>query len=458
MGDSLDGGVIAGCPLELQPPPPPPEPPPPAVTIRASIFFDGTLNNRTNTSQRIQNTWNYRLTPSLVGGSYENDYSNVANLEAEIQTQPNTETYKAFSLYIEGIGTLNGGKDDLFPGAAYGTGATGVKAKVNRSINEIIDRIGDLGINTDSPLTIILDSFGFSRGAAAARYFIYQVLTHESEILGRADGLTLQQRLRNIDYHVTSVGIKFVGLFDTVASYGRHHDDDTTDLHLDAISNADRVVQLAAADEHRINFPLTNIDSASNKIQIFLPGVHSDIGGGYVNMKREEGLSIYKLDWLSNIPTVRARYATILRNQRDFLIEKGWYLDSDFIQEWNELKVNRVVSNTYSKIPLKLMADYARQYGLIFSGVVDNLVDMATIKTEHIDQYISQYGSASYMSHWTMQATPRWLKNLRYSHFHYSANYDDIGMAPQFWSSTEGWEDSIDNRIAGERKRKIYDG
>src|SRR4029079_14671764 len=86
----------------------------------------------------------------------------------------------------------------------------------------------------------------FSRGAAAARHFVYKMM--------REEGQTLLDRLRDRGFSVGSVAVKFVGLFDTVASFGYAHYNDTRDLDLDAIAAADYVVQLAAAPEPRGDF------------------------------------------------------------------------------------------------------------------------------------------------------------------------------------------------------------
>ena len=61
--------------------PPPPEklgPPHAPVTVRASLFFDGTLNNRNNTETRMRGEADE---DQLESASYTNDYSNIAKLE-----------------------------------------------------------------------------------------------------------------------------------------------------------------------------------------------------------------------------------------------------------------------------------------------------------------------------------------------------------------------------------------
>src|SRR5690606_26300796 len=118
------------------------------------------------------------------------------------------------------------------------------------------------------------DVFGFSRGAAIARYAVYKLLLEEDK--------TIKDQLRLRGFHVAEAKVRFAGLFDTVSSHGISFQDDTRKLKLNAVSEADMVVQLAAADEYRKNFSLTDITSAEEKgIEYFMPGAHSDIGGSY---------------------------------------------------------------------------------------------------------------------------------------------------------------------------------
>ncbi|MGY2184495.1 PAAR domain-containing protein, partial [Pseudomonas agarici] len=46
--------------------------------------------------------------------------------------------------------------------------------------------------------------------------------------------------------------------------------------------SARQVVQLVANDEHRHNFSLTRTDT-----DLFVPGCHSDVGGGYLPLSTE---------------------------------------------------------------------------------------------------------------------------------------------------------------------------
>jgi len=457
------GGVVGqttqSCPLVTEPltdPPPPISP----ITIRACMFFDGTGNNRANTLERRQSTWNYRVLYRLgpLAGSYANHYSNVAELETHINHPAATNEYHSFSLYIEGIGTTDHFNDDL-AGQALGMGPTGVKSRTNLSISRLIGRIRGIVRNRRRPITIELHSFGFSRGAAAARYFIYQVFENEDGIPQR-----LRNQLETLGYRVADVTMKFVGLFDTVASLGRSHDDDTADLHLDAVSRAELVVHLASADEHRTNFPLTNVNSAgTNKIEIFLPGVHSDIGGGYTNNSEEADLKILCLNSISNIPMVVQAFGQKIDEVKRQLVASGWYYYNDFQQTWNELTVTRRgIQSSYSIIPLNLMANYAREKGIYFNGTLPGdaaLPEELRALRDHIIRYsVSKRTGGSVSTDWAHN--DQMLIPLRRTYFHFSAHYGIIGepMRPQFWSSARGWSDDLQNRLGGQRKRRIYNG
>ena len=107
---------------------PRPDPPRRSVTLRASVFFDGTLNSRANTRSYAGYTEAQKT--ASVDTSYANDYSNVSRLE-EVLHLPHTGFDHSYKLYIEGIGTTDGASDSG-DGKALGTGSTGVPAKVER--------------------------------------------------------------------------------------------------------------------------------------------------------------------------------------------------------------------------------------------------------------------------------------------------------------------------------------
>lgn len=144
------------------------------------LFFDGTLNNKENTRIReavqggIAKAWE-KDAYKMYGGkpssssSYQNDYSNVARMQMTC--------VKSYAIYVEGIGTVDR-LEDVSPGAGMGSGDTGIRGKVRKGcmqlIETIFERIGK-GKKIKQLKSLRLDVFGFSRGAAAARNFVYEV-------------------------------------------------------------------------------------------------------------------------------------------------------------------------------------------------------------------------------------------------------------------------------------------
>ncbi|KQQ33261.1 hypothetical protein ASF61_09175 [Duganella sp. Leaf126] len=153
--------------------------------------------------------------------------------------------------------------------------------------------------------------FGFSRGAAQARAFVRQLAEqycskHEDELIWTKSWAVIQPKLV----------IYFLGIFDTVASIGfggsrfesnlkycvgplwggvmylldnAGHSDWANDLSIP--SYVQFCEHYVAAHEVREKFPGDSIRSdqllPSNCREIFYPGSHSDIGGGYDDMDQE---------------------------------------------------------------------------------------------------------------------------------------------------------------------------
>jgi hypothetical protein len=413
----------------------PPAPKP--LRIRASLFFDGTGNNRVNIG----------LGPKASSeASYNDGLSNIAKLETAGIDRPGPDVDKHFTVYTEGIGTVDRGSD-VPRGMAVGKGWTGIVAKVERGIAAAISNIrAQAGYAGTRKIELIhLDTFGFSRGAAAARHCIWKCMQEAEK--------TLKNQLKALGFTVDTVVVKFVGLYDTVASYGLDHDGDTAQLHLDAISIAEKVVQLAAAEEHRANFRLTNIASAGKKgEEYFLPGVHSDVGGGYADKVDEVKLQVFDLDtsWLS-----KEEEAAIQRERR-WLIASGWYRASELETSWwNEIKATRRgIPSTYSRIPLQIMARFARKHGVLIASSLEG--------RHPIPAKLSKANTAiqDYVAHIQTSASTDWFKSnpaedpawhvaLRHDYLHFSAFYGGIANTPQ-WTK--------DDPVRGRRQRVIQNG
>ncbi|WP_268796530.1 T6SS phospholipase effector Tle1-like catalytic domain-containing protein [Pseudomonas huanghezhanensis] len=138
---------------------------------------------------------------------------------------------------------------------------------------------------------ITLDLFGFSRGATAARSFLNQLLKH----FGNNDNTFCGIPLR----------VRFMGLFDTVASVGLA---DAYPLPVDGHqqwgdapllkipSCVEQCVHMVAAHENRASFPVDLVLAGNsygpNCMEIVYPGMHADVGGGYSDSDQGKGTQL----------------------------------------------------------------------------------------------------------------------------------------------------------------------
>lgn len=286
------------------------------ITLRLGVFFDGTGNNQANSEtvagcmardvgleneaediQKFCAEFGYGIDGSAPDNSFGNDTSNVARLydlytdHSDVSIKPDAEE-AALKVYLEGIGTVSGGEDDLW-GQATGRGKNGVVARVEQSSALILRRLRVFKDNHPE-ITIKqleIDVFGFSRGAAAARHFANDIRKGVNSLLAKALPTGNSIFIEGFGWRVQQdLHLNFIGLFDTVPGI-------VTPLMLDFSPGNDRngglnlglptgaarkVVQLVARDEHRLNFALIRTDN-----DIVLPGSHSDIGGGYRPRMRE---------------------------------------------------------------------------------------------------------------------------------------------------------------------------
>jgi hypothetical protein len=468
------------------------------------VFIDGTANNRYNSQARIQwekmrlhepqevyndadhlriyaksedevegtKKFTVQGTPyeyKYGEGSYENDPTNTAILFDHYKKNKTT-----FKVYTEGIGTQTLGHEengiwvvdsyegDANRGLALGGGSSGIIARVKRAIEQTSKMIKE-NLKADQAIgTLTIDIFGFSRGAAAARNFVDEVMLREYFATGLKDrngndvdaafaiegkfpkhgwlGYKLTEKNITID----SLIVRFAGLYDTVAHFGYSQSDDIQELGLNSIAKAKHVVHMTANDEIRANFSLSRIPRGPNHIELNLPGVHSDVGGCYIE-GRPEGVPFAK-----NGPSDPNGYHFILRttNQRKLesdknrLVEAGWYTE-DQIQIFplrngaGELRSYRpYISNQYSFIPLHLMCKYALQIEVPFTmntltkaknftnnPISGNVKFLNTIKSR-LDAYANNvFASPTGNVSCTFELED--LKKLRNNYLHYNAVVGD---------------------------------
>jgi hypothetical protein len=163
---------------------------------------------------------------------------------------------------------------------------------------------------------IYISIFGFSRGATQARAFsnwLVALCKLDAMLRGKGDTMTLGG---------FEVEFSFMGLFDTVASVGAantfgnqwglggvngHSAWADAEVSL-RIPDKIPCLHLVAAHEVRRSFPLdsiaVNATLAGNCQEIVLPGVHSDLGGGYAPAEQGKGTDAMGSDMLSRIPLI----------------------------------------------------------------------------------------------------------------------------------------------------------
>ena len=295
------------------------------IILRIGMFFDGTGNNLANAgltaecrrqdlqefdeqtlghirqlceAYGYQDTNNDGLYDQSSGGSYGNELSNVALLyrlyeDQADQVVESTASEASIAVYIDGIGTTGGSEDSTW-GLAAGQGKTGVVARVGKSPALIITRLRRLLSNNPQLRIdkIEFDIFGFSRGAAAARHFANEVLKPLGGVLNTELNNDLPALAAGFSWSQDAC-INFIGLFDTVAAIA---DPLSGNLSVGDSRNpgvnlylppgcARKVLHLTAANEHRHNFSLNRVHPSHE--ELVLPGVHSNLGGGYPVVVRE---------------------------------------------------------------------------------------------------------------------------------------------------------------------------
>ncbi|QOW47010.1 MULTISPECIES: phospholipase effector Tle1 domain-containing protein [Acinetobacter] len=261
------------------------------------VFFDGTGNNRFNTASHRTNP---RSSPD-GSVSYENYYSNIALL---FMAMRETDTVK--KLYAEGSGTTQGQSDDS-RGLGLAMGGSGRWTRVS----ELLHRLNNL-VGSRNKANVVINVYGFSRGAAWARYFCHLLRS----TLG---GAWVDQKHEEWK----KAKINFVGIFDTVSSDGTRHYNDVRELGLDIgkPEGINYIAHLTAQNDYREHFPLTRIRGAIRDgigFECSFPGAHSDIGGGYSEIYLETNKALGRQDRA-------AQYQGAEYIDYQWFVNKGYY-------------------------------------------------------------------------------------------------------------------------------------
>lgn len=398
-----------------------PEPEPREITLTIGVFFDGTGNNSSNSTER-QNACSgehFGLSSAeaesaqtqcvklklghsgTAAGSHLGYYTNVHWLF----TLYNDELTAASgsgqeAIYIEGIGTENGEGDSAY-GMMSGRGDTGVVSKTDKAVGAVVTAIQDyLSKHPAARASIIkklqFDIFGFSRGAAAARHFANRVASQDVAIIA-----AIKTGLEDVTFTGTPGGsTRFLGIFDTVAAIGtpvngmNPHSADTGEVNIVLRPGvAQKVFQITARHESRFNFALNSIQPAWPELA--LPGAHSDIGGGY-NPDEYEACFVTR-PYFTTVPLstpdsqTRSYQQAAQEQQRmaDYpAIAPLLQQQKPAIHSWSDerlpadrygtlqkrsaaaLVLERPTRNDWSKVVLRVMLDAAQEAGAVFNSIL----------------------------------------------------------------------------------------
>lgn len=394
------------------------------ITLTIGVFFDGTGNNAVNTQNMLKayTAGHYNLddpeAESIlakcarenfgVSGSgatsYTGYYTNIhwlSTLYSRRLNEDNPDVQRA--VYIDGIGT-DAGKPDSKLGQGFGISDTGVVAKTDKAVSMLADSIQaalDAVSNKQTDCTFIIrslqfDIFGFSRGAAAARHFANRIQSEDPAVIS-----AIRQGVTGTAFSGSPSGkTRFIGIFDTVAAIGtpvnglNPHSADTGDVKLTLRPGvAEKVFHITAANECRFNFALNSVKPAWPELA--LPGVHSDIGGGYLPVTKEhlfltrpatetvpysqpgEKTQAYRqamaqLQKLDKSPCL----APLLRTND--ISAETWHDDRLPPDRYGQMQKRsfaaltlreRTVRNDWSRVVLRVMLEAAQEAGVVFDPI-----------------------------------------------------------------------------------------
>lgn len=359
--------------------------------ISIGIFFDGTGNNGVNI-----------LSPDKPLNNNESYYGTFTNI------------YKLYSLfrgdeklYVEGIGTVTGNEDNNFAMATCANPPYGNGYSSDDKLQTADDFIHKLLRDTTKEYHFYI--YGFGRGGMLARTFCNQLLLH---------------------YPLQDCKIKFLGVFDTVESKPFNT------YNLAIPSKVEQALHICAINESRFFFPLTGFFENSKTMndqkteghlsvwkEVFVPGAHADIGGGYL----EGPQSVYISTDFVNTGDLQ-NYVSDIRNAKtDAQGNKIW----DALLSGYEIEKGNTFSQAYlcrdkvyndlSKVYGKLMLEETNTISSVFSH--DNDVYFASDYNKH--HFLNRFYKTlkEYVQDFTAYRKPIYDFEKLAEYIHISANF-----------------------------------
>lgn len=325
--------------------------------------------------------------PTQNNGMPEEGYSNIAILhsyyrgmsEEELNVMKKKYDIWIFNVYVEGAGTdaiYDGGMIDKaynWKGSVMGKGHSGVSKLVAKAVAIVRERIKVVKVSDYPQTEVHFDVYGFSRGATCARLFSYLTQREDtSHPLGCEpefeDSLACSYYKNNFlhffdDLKFKRITVDFLGIYDTVSSIGGisvdSYNNNVSDYGLDSpmLVNVLNTFHLCAMDEFREHFQLTDIGSACNKgnnAEIFMPGCHSDVGGGY-KTKEKNHFELTKENRYLPFNNIDKENMITKPVNKETLTKMGWCEKKECKTNVNTVEVWRKVQCGYSNIPLEMM-------------------------------------------------------------------------------------------------------
>lgn len=352
------------------------------------------------------------------------DYTNIARLEPLYNYSP-TETATgpvySYRIYVTGSGTfadIDKGSD--VTGLSTGQNTAGVVQKVKDALDVIFQKTKIIETNDAiQEVDYKFNVFGFSRGSTEARLFVDFCSAIRGVNRPKVIEDVIQKYMRNTSKDAKwkriifpkqkSIEFPFVGIYDTVSSVGvirpgiwnwgmgkvlrtaervtpsasDFHDLNKNELGLDSLvydDNVKQIVHICALDEYRENFALQVLPSNNKVDQFFIPGIHTDIGGGDLDgyteekyiPKKNKGRKLY----IPQIVTPGKRRSInngLLEVSLEHLKQLGWIkrgeniLMDDIVEENDEIiKLRKYSQRGYTYLPLYIMAEKANNHTCTF--------------------------------------------------------------------------------------------
>lgn len=218
------------------------------------------------------------------------DYTNVVLLHDALD-MAKTSSVSQVRKYIEGVGTR---KEESLKGGAWGIG---LDERIEEAYAYLWQEYNNAKEASVEPHIFL---FGFSRGAYAARWLASLIVNagipkNEGDVRTlfmkhRSENRKYLEKIKADNRVWCDATIDYIGVWDTVeASVNKSFDIENAHPMIKSVRHA------LAMDEWRFKFLPTRYNPRDGVEELWFPGCHTDVGGGYP----ERGLARCPLEWIA---------------------------------------------------------------------------------------------------------------------------------------------------------------